>query len=245
MGAQVDGVGRARQRRVRDQRRLDLALLPLVCPGVLLEDEVGDDETQHGVAEELERLVGRVRTTAVLVGPRPMRQRLLEQRAVAESVADLPLQRREVVAQRHHAGAGGRRCVVAQQHAPRLRGLVVGHAHAQLAEERDGHREHAAQGRPLDARLEALGLEQAGHERGLRLGRGRADHNASRHAGVSPSAGPRGAAPFPTLSTIIVMSSCCSAPSANSRTLSKISSQRASGSRSACSSTQRHSRSSP
>ncbi len=71
----------------RDERRLDLRLLPFVDLGTLLEQRVGDDEAQHGVAEELERLVVGHAARDVFVRARPVRQRVFEQAAIAEAIA--------------------------------------------------------------------------------------------------------------------------------------------------------------
>ena len=56
--------------------------------GELAEQHVGDDEPEHRVAEELERLVVEDAAARVLVRARPVRQRVLEQPAVVEAVAD-------------------------------------------------------------------------------------------------------------------------------------------------------------
>ena len=49
---------------------------------------VADDEVEHGVAEELEALVVLGARLALLVAPARVAQRLLEQRAVPERVAE-------------------------------------------------------------------------------------------------------------------------------------------------------------
>ena len=54
-----------------------------------MKQHVGHDEAEHGVAEELQRLVVDDAARGVLVRARPMRQRVLEQAEVAELVADL------------------------------------------------------------------------------------------------------------------------------------------------------------
>ena len=63
-----------------DDGRAQLGQLPLGQVGVLAVERLGDDETQHGVAEELEALV--VGQAAVLVGVRAVRQGTQEQRLV-------------------------------------------------------------------------------------------------------------------------------------------------------------------
>ena len=78
------------------------------CPsgsGNSLEEHVGDDEAEHRVAEELERLVVDDAAGGVLVRARPMRQRVLEQAAIAKAIADAPLERGELVANAHDAAA--------------------------------------------------------------------------------------------------------------------------------------------
>ena len=57
---------------------------------VLLVDVVGDDEAEHGVAEELEPLVRLL--DAVLRAVRPVRQRLVEEAVVDERPAERELQ---------------------------------------------------------------------------------------------------------------------------------------------------------
>ena len=93
-----------RERRRRDERRLQLRLLPLVVLRELAEQHVGDDEAEHGVAEELHRLVVEHAAARVLVDARLVRQRVLEQAAVAEAVADPLLERLELRPERHDAG---------------------------------------------------------------------------------------------------------------------------------------------
>ena len=68
----------------------------------LAEQQVGDDEAEHGVAQKLERLVVADAAADVLVGARRVRHRVLEQSAIAEAVADRLLQRLELVAQPDH-----------------------------------------------------------------------------------------------------------------------------------------------
>ena len=86
-----------RQRRRRDERRLHLRLLPFVEVRELAEQHFGDDEAEHGVAEELERLVVDDAAAGILLRARLVRQRVLQQAAIAEPVAEAPLERLELV----------------------------------------------------------------------------------------------------------------------------------------------------
>ena len=86
--AEVDPLAEPRQRGRRHDRRLELRLLPFVVLRELAEQHVGDDEAEHRVAEELHRLVVEDAAAGVLVHARAVRQRVLEQAAVAEAVAD-------------------------------------------------------------------------------------------------------------------------------------------------------------
>ena len=66
---------------------------------------VGDDEAEHGVAEELERLVVDDAAGDVFVRARAMRQRVLEQPAIAEAIAQARLELGELVADAHARAA--------------------------------------------------------------------------------------------------------------------------------------------
>ena len=57
MIAESDLLRMPRQRLRRHDRRLHLRLLPFVVAGVLVEQRVGDDEAEHRIAEEFQRLV--------------------------------------------------------------------------------------------------------------------------------------------------------------------------------------------
>ncbi len=61
---------------------------------------------EHGVAEELHRLVVEDAAAGVLVHARAVRQRVLEQAAILEAVADAPLERLELRAERDDAVPG-------------------------------------------------------------------------------------------------------------------------------------------
>ena len=72
----------------------------LVVLRELAEQHVGDDEAEHGVPEELHRLVVEDAAAGVLVHPRAVRQRVLEQPAILEAIADAPFERLELRAER-------------------------------------------------------------------------------------------------------------------------------------------------
>ena len=103
--AEVELLAEPRQRRRRDERRLQLRLLPFVVLRELAEEHRGDDEAEHRVAEELHRLVVEDAAAGVLVHARAVRQRVLEHAAVLEPVADAPLERLELGSERHDAAA--------------------------------------------------------------------------------------------------------------------------------------------
>ena len=98
------------ERRRGHERRLHPGFLPLVELGKLAEEQVGHDEAQDGVAEELERLVVDHAAAGILVGPRRMGHRVLEQPAVPEPVVNRAFQRLELVAQRDDAACLAARC---------------------------------------------------------------------------------------------------------------------------------------
>src|SRR5262249_47728872 len=63
-----------------------------------MKEHVGDDESEYGVAEELERLVVDDAARRVLVRAGAMRQRVLEQADVVEAMPDASLERAERLA---------------------------------------------------------------------------------------------------------------------------------------------------
>ena len=77
---EVERPGDVGERAHVDDGRAQLGQLPLGEVGVLAVERLGDDETQHGVTEELEALV--VGQAAVLVGVRAVRQGTQKQRLV-------------------------------------------------------------------------------------------------------------------------------------------------------------------
>src|SRR5687768_6792970 len=105
MLAKPDRFGLPRQRLRGDDGRLDLRLLPFAVAGVLTEQRLDDDQSEDGIAEELERLVVGDATRDVLGRPRLVRQRMLEETTVPEPILDAGLQLVELVAQPHHARA--------------------------------------------------------------------------------------------------------------------------------------------
>ena len=105
MLAEPELLGMPRQRLRRDDGGLDLRLLAFVVVRVLMEQRVGHDQAEHGVAEKLERLVVGHAARRILGRARLVRQRVLEQAAIAEPVVDARLQLVELVAQAHDARA--------------------------------------------------------------------------------------------------------------------------------------------
>ena len=82
-----------------------MASIPSGKSGIALVAVAGHDEAEHGVAEELESLVGG-RTALLLAAPAPMGQGVLQEADVAEVVAQAFGQRgRPFGAQRHPASS--------------------------------------------------------------------------------------------------------------------------------------------
>ena len=103
--AEVDHLAHAVRARLRGQARrahevrFDLRERSLVLRREAMEEEVADDEAEHGVAEELERLVVADVLLLRLVRVRLVRQRAREKVAPREAVADALLEARQVVLQ--------------------------------------------------------------------------------------------------------------------------------------------------
>ena len=95
VAAEIDFFGQPRERRRRDDAGLHLRLVALAVGREPREQQIGDDEAEHGVAEELERLVVDDAAGGVLVRARSVRQRVLEQAEVAELVVDAFFERAE------------------------------------------------------------------------------------------------------------------------------------------------------
>ena len=106
MIAERQPLGLPRQRGGRHQAGLDLRLLAFVETGKLAKQHVGDEKSEHRVAEKLERLVVGHAAAHVFVRARGVRHGVLEQTAVAEAVVDGPLQGLELVAQPDDSPAG-------------------------------------------------------------------------------------------------------------------------------------------
>ena len=83
--ADAEAVGHLGQHAGVHHGRAHLGQHPLGEAGIALVAVPGHDEPQHGIAEELESLVGG-RTTLLLAAPAPMGQRVLQKTDVAEVV---------------------------------------------------------------------------------------------------------------------------------------------------------------
>ena len=181
--AEVDVLGHARQRRERHQRRLDLALLPLVALRKLLVHEVGDDEAEHRIAEEFERLVGRLLAEAVLVRTRSMRERVFEQAAVAKAIAETDA-RAAPRSSRSGTTLGPTTAARSKRRSTRWASSASssGTLTRSCPKNAIGTGNTLRSGERSIDRREALGFEQSRHQRRLGLGRGGADHRAPGHA---------------------------------------------------------------
>jgi hypothetical protein len=174
-------LGLPRERLRGDDRRLDLRLLPLVVLGKPAEERLGDHETEHGVAEELERLVVEDAARRVLGRARLVRERVLEQPAVAEAVGDAALEVVELVAQPDDAAADV--LAVALDDAPRLVRGVGGDGDADVLERVDRHRPDRLRiARPAEAR-DSVAVEQRHHDARFDVGSRREDDHRF-HSGV-------------------------------------------------------------
>ena len=106
----------------------------------LAAQSVGDDQSEHGVAEELERFVVDDAAARILVRLRLVRQRVLEQTAIAKPIADALLERDELLRQGHDEAAA-HLLAMALDDAHRVLGLVLPHRDERLAHRVDGERE--------------------------------------------------------------------------------------------------------
>ena len=102
--AEPELLGHLGERRGRHQVGLDLRLLSFGVRRERAEQRLGHDQAEHRVAEELERLVVGDAAARILVRLRLVRQRVLEQAAIAEAVADAAPRARRTPA------AAARRC---------------------------------------------------------------------------------------------------------------------------------------
>ena len=148
-----------RERRGRDQVGLDLRLLPFVVGRERAEQRFGDDQAEHGVAEELQRLVVGHAAAGILVRLRLVRQRVLEQPAILEAIADARFERIELLRQRHDDAAADL-LAMAVDDPHRVGGILVAHGDAGLAHRTEPELEQARR-RPGGAhRLQAVTVEQ-------------------------------------------------------------------------------------
>ena len=162
-------LGLPRQRRRRDERRLDLGLLALVELRKLTVQQIGNHEPQHRVAEKFQRFVVGDAAADVLVGARGVGHRVLEQPAIAESIVDRVLERVELVADPDDFRARDLGAVALDDSA-RLVRLVRADRDPDFPELVDVHRKHRMQHRGGDDRAHAVGLEQAAHDARLDVG---------------------------------------------------------------------------
>jgi hypothetical protein len=135
-----------------------------------MEQRIGDDQTEHSVAEELQRLVVRDSTRRVFGGARLVRQRMFEQTAVAKAVVDPRLQVVELVAQTHHPRSDVLAMTV--DDAPRVLGCGIRDGHANLPERAHGHRPDSLRVPRRTDGLDAVAIEQRHDDTRLDVGRG-------------------------------------------------------------------------
>ena len=164
--AERQPLGLAAERCGRHQRRLYLRLLPFVVGGKFAEQHVGDDEAEHRVAEELERLVVGDAAADILVGTRRVGHGVLEQAAVAEPVLDGALQLLEFVTQADHL-SGLQFGAMAFDDASRFLGFVRVDGEAHLSEITDSERKDRPRQAGGDDRHDAVGLQQPADDVGL------------------------------------------------------------------------------
>ena len=164
--AEIESLGLLRERRSRDQGSLHLRFLSFVELGKIAEQHVGDDEPEHGVAQELHRFVVADAAADVLVGARGVRHRVLEQSAIAEAVADGLLERLELVSQPHQASVG-QLAAVTLDDAARLLRVVGMHRQPHLAEPVYRQRKNRMRHVGADDRHHAVRFEQAAHDASL------------------------------------------------------------------------------
>ncbi len=218
--AEAEPPADAGERGGRDERGLGLRLRAFRVVGELAIEQVGDDESEHRVAQELERLVVDDPAARVLGGTRLVRERVFEQAAVAEHVVQLRLDVAQL-RQRRHDQAGAAGIAVAEQHAPGVGHLVLGHADPDLAERRDGEGEHVGRRSRQAHRVQPLTDEQPLHDRRFDLRLRAKDDFGVRHqasTGTTAVTGRSPAAAASTRSSSIVMSSCWPAPAPKART---------------------------
>ena len=123
----------------------------------LAKQHVGDDEAEDRVAKELQRLVVDNAAARILVDARAVGQRVLEQAAIAEAIADDALERLELRAKRHDAAADNL-VAMALDDLVRAFGFVVAHRQAKLVRR---ERERRAREVRRDQDVDAVGFEQS------------------------------------------------------------------------------------
>ena len=199
-------LGQFRQRRRRDEHRLDLRLLPLGGLRERAAQRVGDHQAEHGVAEKLERLVVDDAAARILVRLRLVRERVLEQPAIAKAIAEARLERGKLLRQRHDQAAA-HLLAMALDDAHRLFRLVLAHRDARLAHRVDGERKQRRRRSRGAHRLDAVAVEQRLNDAGLDV-RGRAEDDGQLGHVSSRGTEHQRRGRFSTFNRIIVMSSC-------------------------------------
>ncbi len=182
--AEAQTLGQPPERRGGNHRGLDLRFLALVMLGKLVEQEVGDEEPEHGVAQEFERLIVADAAADVLVCAGRVGHGVFEQPAVAEAIADRLLQGLELVAQPDKLTAP-QFCAVALDNALRVAGVVGMNRDANLAERAHGHREQRLRQVRSDDRRHSMRLEQPAHDARFDVGSRPEDGNQIRHKNVN------------------------------------------------------------
>ena len=127
----------------------------------LAKQHLGDDEPEHRIAKELQRLVVGDAAARVFLGAGLVRERMFQQPAVAEPVSEAPLQRLELVADGDHGRAIGVRPVRLDKPC-RLGRLVGRHGNAHLPQAFHADREHRWRALQRAHDRDAVRLQQAG-----------------------------------------------------------------------------------
>ena len=185
MIAQTEMVGHLGEARGRDEVGFDLRLLPFRVGRKRAEQRVAHDQAQHRIAEELERFVVGHTAARILVRLGLVRQRVLEQAAIAEAVANPCLERVELLRQRHDDAAADL-FAMALDDADGMRGIFFAHRDLGFAERCRRERQHRTRSRGAQG-LDAVAVEQRLDDVGFDVGLGAEDHReAGRgHAGAA------------------------------------------------------------
>jgi hypothetical protein len=170
---EVEPLGELGKRRRRHQHRFDFRFLPFGGVRKAPAQPVGDHQPEDRVAKELERFVVDDAPTRILVRFRLVRQRVLEQAAIPEAIADAGLERAELLRQRHHLAAA-HFLPVTLNHPNRIVRLVFTDGDLRLAHGVDGKWKDAGRRRGGTHRLDPVAVEQRLHHAGLDV-RGRAE----------------------------------------------------------------------